>query len=281
MRIGYRCDVGQTRELNEDSVMCLKFDAEFPSGSESAGLLVVADGMGGHNAGEIASEWGIRALVKESLFWILGLAREDTAKEDKSAVPDSPQNTLDAAVKTANRLLFEKAREQDLQGMGTTMTVALVIGQDLHVAHVGDSRCYIINDRETTQVTKDHSLVQEMLDAGLITPEEARTHPRKNVITRVVGYYQEVEADSYQRKLYQGDNILLCSDGLWGVLPDQEITETVLAAETPEQACIQLVDQANQLGGPDNISVIVARPEQLPSWQDLVTADTQARKDMS
>ncbi len=130
-------------------------------------------------------------------------------------------------------------------------------------------------------MTKDHSLVQEMLDAGLITPEEARTHPRKNVITRVVGYYQEVEADSYQRKLYQGDNILLCSDGLWGVLPDQEITETVLAAETPEQACIQLVDQANQLGGPDNISVIVARPEQLPSWQDLVTADTQARKDMS
>lgn len=280
MRIGHKCDVGQVRELNEDSLLCLKFDAEFHSDTESAGLFVVADGMGGHNAGEIASQWGVKIVAGACLSRLLRPTDESAGKkEEESADIDSLEGILDSAVKEANRVLFEKTREKEaLQGMGTTLTAAVITGQDLYVTHVGDSRCYIINNRETIQVTRDHSVVQEMVDTGMITPEEARTHPRKNVITRVVGYYQEVEADSYQRKLYQGDSILLCSDGLWGVVSDQEITETVLAAKTAQQACTELVARANQLGGPDNISVVIVRPEHLPSWQELLTADTQARK---
>lgn len=277
MQIGYSCDVGQKRELNEDSVMCLRLDAELHSGSERAGLFIVADGMGGHSAGEIASELGITALAKECLVRLLDPVDDST--DDKPSSANEPNSILDSALGVANGLLFEKAKErQALQGMGTTITAALIVGQDLYVTHAGDSRCYIINNTETVQVTKDHSLVQEMVDAGMITPEGARTHPRKNVITRVVGYCQEVDADSYQSKLYQGDNILLCSDGLWGVLSDKEIAETVLAARTTEQACTELVAQANQLGGPDNISVIVVRPEQLPSRQELLNMKTQARR---
>jgi serine/threonine protein phosphatase PrpC len=179
----------------------------------------------------------------------------------------------------ANRQLFDEARERKgLQGMGTTMVAALLMGQDLYVAHVGDTRCYIISNRETMQITRDHSQVQEMVDAGLLTPEQARKHPSRNVITRVLGYYQEVSIDNHNLKLFQGDNILLCSDGLWGVLSDQKITEVVLSVKSPEQACSELVALANQLGGPDNISVIVVRPEQLPSWHELVTADTQVKR---
>lgn len=277
MQIGFSCDVGQKRQLNEDSVMYLKFDAKFHSGAESAGLFIVADGMGGHNAGEVASEWGIRTFVREWLSRLLEPVNQ--FERDEATTADEPNDILDSGIKAANKLLFEKAKEKEiLQGMGTTMTAALIIGQNLYVSHVGDSRCYIINGRETIQVTKDHSEVQEMVDAGTITREEARAHPRKNVITRVVGYYQEVESDSYHRKLYQGDNILLCSDGLWDVLSDKKITEILVASDTPQQACDELVAQANELGGPDNISVIVVRPERLPSWQGLLTLDTQARK---
>ena len=277
MIIGYSCDVGQKRKLNEDSVMYLTFDSMSYSGEESAGIFIVADGMGGHNAGEIASEWGIKTFARECLFRLLQPV--DQFEQDEASNVNGPDNILSLGIKAANELLFEKAKGKDaLQGMGTTLTAALITGQDLHVTHVGDSRCYIINDRETIQVTKDHSQVQELVDAGLMSREEARVHPDKNIITRVVGYYQEVESDSYHRKLYEGDNILCCSDGLWDVLSDQKISEIVLSSETPQQACIELVAQANQLGGPDNISVIVVRPEHLPEWQELLTLDTQAKR---
>jgi len=129
------------------------------------------------------------------------------------------------------------------------------------------------------QVTKDHSEVQELVDAGIITPEQAMTHPQKNVITRVLGYYRDAAVDSHRLKLYQEDFVLLCSDGLWEVLTDRAIAEVVLAAQRPEQACLQLVTHANNLGGPDNISVIIVRPENLPSWQELVNRDTQVMRE--
>jgi protein phosphatase len=275
MQIGYKCDIGRTRRTNEDSLLCLKFDAQSSSGVHAATLLLVADGMGGHNAGEIASELGTRVVASECLKQLMASFSKTVNKggEDES---DNPQAALNNAVSMANRLLFEEAgKRKGLQGMGTTMVAALLIGQDLYIAHVGDTRCYIINNRETLQITRDHSQVQEMVDAGLLTPEQARNHRSRNVITRALGYYQEVSIDSHNPKLFQGDNILLCSDGLWGVLPDRKITEVVLSAESPDQACSELVALANQLGGPDNISVIIVRPEQLPSWQELVTTDTQ------
>jgi protein phosphatase len=162
--------------------------------------------------------------------------------------------------------------------MGTTLTAALVIGGELYVAHIGDSRCYVINRRETIQVTKDHSVVQQLVDAGTITPEQARNHPRKNEITRVLGYSRTVVPDLHHVKLYAGDNILLCSDGLCGVLPSHEISETVIGAPNPNQACIDLTAQANLAGGPDNISIIVVKPDNLPSWQAMITVQTSIRR---
>ena len=272
MQIGYRSDVGQKREHNEDSVVCLTLDAQFCSGREETGLFVVADGMGGHTGGEIASEFATKMLARECCLRLLDVpnshAGGETAAED-------PGKILVASLCEANKKLFEKSREVAQQGMGTTLTAVLVIGQDLYVINVGDSRCYIINDRETMQITKDHSVVQDLVESELIKPEEARDHPRKNMLTRVVGYQGEVEPDIFQRKLYQGDSILLCSDGLWGVLSDQQITKTVLAVKTPEQACIDLVAKANKMGAPDNISVIIIQPDHLPCWQESLMAETQ------
>jgi len=277
MRIAYRSDMGRVRRLNEDSVLCLSFEQESSSGMQSVGLFVVADGMGGHSAGEVASELGSRLFAAECLQRLLGRSNAGDGITDPAS--NAPEAILQAAVGEANRFLFQKARErQGLEGMGTTITAALVSGQDLYVIHVGDSRCYIINDRETIQITRDHSVVQEMVDSGMITEEEARTHPRRNVITRVLGYYQDVVPDSYQLKLFQGDNILICSDGLCGVVPASGIAGTVLAAVRPAQACAELVAQANQLGGPDNISVVLIKPDQLPSWQEMITTQTEARR---
>jgi protein phosphatase len=169
---------------------------------------------------------------------------------------------------------MDAASDIVLEGMGTTLTAALVIGGDLYVAHVGDSRCYIINARETIQVTKDHSVVQQLVDAGTITAEEARNHPRRNEITRVLGYSRDISPDLHHLKLYAGDNILLCSDGLHGVLRSNKISETVTGSQNPNQACLDLTAQANLAGGQDNISVIIAKPSSLPSWQAMVTAQT-------
>jgi serine/threonine protein phosphatase PrpC len=162
--------------------------------------------------------------------------------------------------------------------MGTTLTAALVIGDDMYLAHIGDSRCYVINSRETIRVTKDHSLVQQLLDSGAITAEQARNHPRRNLITRVLGHSTDIVSDLQQVKLYAGDNILLCSDGLHGVLPDEVITGTVLDAADANSACARLTEQALNAGGPDNISVIIVKPGNLPSWQAVTMAETGIRR---
>jgi serine/threonine protein phosphatase PrpC len=262
LETGYVWDTGLVRKLNEDSIFCSTFDLRTHSGTVSAGLIAVADGMGGHDAGEIASDLAIRAFQAEC---ISGLLTHPSA-------PGLP--VMAAAFSKANSAVVEAAAERSLQGMGTTLTAALIIGQDMYIAHIGDSRCYIINSRETIQVTTDHSVVQELVDAGQISPSEAMVHPRRNEITRVLGYGAGSVPDLIQIKLYAGDNILLCSDGLCGVLPPGRIEETVLASQNAGQACDDLTLQANLAGGPDNISVIIARPDGLPSWQALISAKT-------
>jgi len=266
METGYSWDTGLLRELNEDSVLCTTFDLRTHVGTTSAGLFAVADGMGGHNAGEVASDLATRTLHTECI----------AALHAKSAA--APLQILGAAFKKSNKKVLDSATEAELKGMGTTLTAALVIGGDLYVAHVGDSRCYIINQRETLQVTHDHSVVQEMVDTGIITPEEARTNPHKHEITRVLGYNRNVTPDLFYVKLYAGDNLLLCSDGLCGVLPSSQIAQTVNNAANPDQACSDLTAQANLAGGPDNISAIVIRPDNLPSWQAMIAAETSLRK---
>lgn len=277
MQIGYRCDIGRVRELNEDSVLCLEFDMESSSGRQSMGLFIVADGMGGHNAGEVASELCIRTFTEHFLGFALGT--EPGHSQRLSAGLKLP-SALTSAVDTANRCLFQKAkRDRGCRGMGTTITAALIAGHELYIAHIGDSRCYIVNAAEVLQVTRDHSYVQEMVDAGLLTPEQARVHPQKNIITRVLGHYPRVAADSHHLNLYQGDSVLLCSDGLWGVVPDLQIAEIVRTAPTPQKACDDLVDIANRLGGPDNISVIAVTPEHLPSLEDVLSPATRLREE--
>ncbi len=262
METGYGWDTGLVRKLNEDSVFCCTFDLRTSSGTISAGLLAVADGMGGHDAGEVASDLAIRIFQAECISGLL-------AGQKSPGLP-----LLSSAFSKANDAVLEAASERSLQGMGTTLTAALIAGQDMYVAHIGDSRCYIINSREIIQVTTDHSVVQELVDTGHISAEEALTHPRRNEITRVLGYSADSGPDLIQIKLYAGDNILLCSDGLCGIIPGDRIQETILAARSPAQACSDLVSQAILAGGPDNISVIVARPAGLPSWQALISAKT-------
>jgi protein phosphatase len=266
LETGYSWDTGLLRDLNEDSVLCTSFNLRTHLGTISAGLFAVADGMGGHSAGEIASDLATRTIHAECISGLL------------SQPPVPPLSILAAAFKKANRKVLDSAIKAELKGMGTTLTAALVIDGDLYVAHIGDSRCYVINRRETLQVTKDHSVVQELVDAGTITPEQARNHPRKNEITRVLGYSRTVVPDLHYVKLYAGDNILLCSDGLCGVLFSPEISETVITASNPDQACLDLTAQANLAGGPDNISVIVVKPDNLPSWQAMITAQTSIRR---
>ncbi len=264
MEIGYSCDPGLLRNLNEDSILCTSFDLRTHLEVISAGLFIVADGMGGHNAGEIASDLATRTFYTECTSRLLAQS------------PAPPLSILATAFDKANSNVLESAGDRELQGMGTTLTAALVIGGDIYVAHVGDSRCYIINTREAIQVTKDHSVIQQLIDAGTITPEEARNHPRRNEITRVLGCFQDTVPDLYHLKLYSGDNILICSDGISGVLPANRISQTVISSN-PSQACIDLVAQVNLAGGPDNISVIIVKPGNLPSWQAMITAETSVR----
>jgi PPM family protein phosphatase len=265
LEVGYSWDTGLARKLNEDSIVSITFELRSHQGAVSAGLFAVADGMGGHNAGEIASDLAARTFQAECISGLL-------------AQPGTPPLSILAdAFNKANNTVVTAARDAALQGMGTTLTAALIIGQEMYVAHIGDSRCYIINSREILQVTRDHSLVQRLVDDGLLTPEQARIHPRRNEITRVLGYMADATPDLFQVKLYAGDKILLCSDGLHGLLSTGTIEQTVNKAPDLNQACIDLTAAANAEGGPDNISVIVARPENLPSWQAMITAKTSVR----
>ncbi len=266
LETGYSWDTGLLRQINEDSILCTRFDLRTHLGLVSAGLFAVADGMGGHSAGEVASDIAIRTLHARCIAGLL------------AQYPDPPLSVLATAFDETNRQVLDAAGDKGLEGMGTTLTAALVIDGDLYVAHIGDSRCYIINRRETIQVTKDHSVVQQLMDAGSITAEQARNHPRRNEITRVLGYSRDIVPDLHHLKLYAGDNILLCSDGLHSVLTSEEISEAVTGSHDPNQACIDLTAQANLAGGPDNISVIIARPGSLPSWQAMITAQTSIGK---
>jgi len=268
LETGYSWDKGLSREINEDSILCTKFDIMTHMGIISAGLFAVADGMGGHSSGEIASDIAIRSLQTACIPALVA----------RCPTPLPHLSIMAAAFNEANNNILNSASEGESRGMGTTLTAALVIGEDMYVAHIGDSRCYVINSWDTIQITKDHSIVQQLVDTGTITAEQARNHPRRNEITRVLGYQGEATPDLHHIKLYAGDNILLCSDGLHSLLPSNKMVEIVLGSASPAQACIDLTDQANLLGGPDNISVVIIKPGNLPSWQAVVAAQTSIRK---
>jgi protein phosphatase len=211
------------------------------------GIFIVADGMGGHAAGEVASEMAVRIIADE-----MGSFR---------SLPDAEvAGRLFTAVQSANGAIFRRTMvEKDKRGMGTTATALILFPRRYLIAQVGDSRAYLLRDGQLTQVTKDHSYVQEQVDAGLLTPEQARTHPYGNVITRCVGSNEEVTPDIYFGNLESGDVILLASDGLTGMLEDHQLAKIIQAGGEPKQWVDRMIHDANRRGGLDNITVIVVR----------------------
>ena len=231
LRFAARTDVGLLRELNEDSMYA------------GPRLLAVADGMGGHAAGEVASRVAIQSVAP---------------LDDDSPGADLIGG-LRAAAETASGYLHDMvAADSALDGMGTTLTALLFAGQRLGLLHIGDSRCYLLRDGQLTQVTHDHTFVQHLVDEGRITPEEASTHPQRSMITRSLTGRGELEMDLSIREVRAGDRYLVCSDGLSGPVSEETLAETLRSVEDPAAACEQLVELALRAGGPDNVSVIVA-----------------------
>jgi PPM family protein phosphatase len=234
-----RTDVGMTRSGNEDN-FAVDVGAD-------RGLFIVADGMGGHAAGEVASEMAVQILLRE-----LSGVRELTTK----GAPDR----VGEALRTANRTIHDRTiAETDKQGMGTTASVLLVSNTEYMIGQIGDSRVYLLRDGALRQLTKDHSYVQEQVDAGLLTPEQARYHPYSNVITRCVGASPDVEPDVYVGAAKRGDLFLVASDGLTGMVDDRRLQGLLTSRAEPERKVQALISEANGRGGLDNITAIVVQ----------------------
>jgi PPM family protein phosphatase len=230
---GAMTDMGRMRKNNEDRYLI------------AGRLAAVADGMGGHRAGEVAS-----AIAMEELATLEHAGPWPTPAEAGEA--------LRAAFLAANRRIREvAAKDSEFEGMGTTLVALLEDGDSVHLANVGDSRAYLLRNGELSQVTVDHTLVQELIDEGRLRPDEAERHPQRSIITRALGVESDVEVDLFTYKLLPGDRLLLCSDGLSGVVDEQRIRNVMLREPEPQRAAEKLVAMANEGGGPDNITVVV------------------------
>jgi protein phosphatase len=220
-------------------------DNFFAEADERRGVFVVADGMGGHAAGEVASEMAVQ-IVSRHLLSLTSV--RDRASAEKLA----------QAMRDANRAIYDRMLEEvDKQGMGTTASVLVLSDNQFLIGQIGDSRIYLLRDGALTQLTKDHSYVQEQVDAGLLTPEQARYHPYSNVITRCVGASESVDADIYEGEMKPGDVFLLASDGLTGMVDDRRLQAMLLARSGPGRIVDALIAEANGRGGLDNITAIV------------------------
>ena len=251
MKITYKAvsDVGRKRKGNEDSLFV----------NPEQHLFVVADGMGGHAAGEIASKVAVESINEfvcltggdEEITWPFGL--------DENISYDG--NRLKTAIRYANRKVLEATKEKsEYEGMATTVAAVLVDGDTANLGHVGDSRVYLMRDGEITQLTSDHSWVNEQIQSGVISPDQARTHPLRNVVTRALGGKPDLQVDMQQHKAKAGDLLLLCSDGLTTMITDEDIARVVReAGGDVEKAAQALVASANAKGGEDNITVLLIR----------------------
>jgi protein phosphatase len=250
VEVAARTDVGQRRSNNEDSFFV----------DEAAGLLVVADGLGGHASGEVASRIAVETIRDQIRGWAAGGA-------PPPAMGAAPEGLSEAAAHLANSIRFANqvihgtaSRRPDYQGMATTVVAALLRGNRLVLAHVGDSRIYRVRDRKLEQVSRDHSLVREQVALGLITEAEAEISPQRNVVTRALGMEPAVRVDVQEQDVQEGDIYLLCSDGLTDMVDEPAILEAVLqAGDRLDAACGTLIDLANAQGGRDNITAVLAR----------------------
>ena len=253
-KIGMLSDIGKTREVDEDSILATSIHHIIKSKMRKIRLLIVADGLGGHQKGEEASRIATKAIKD---VWSQEL---DNGK---------PSNfILEQGMQKANQdILDYTAKHPEASGMGTTSVCAIVEGNDVVLANVGDSRAYRISDDEIHQVTKDHSYVQKLVDGDVygetkITKDEAREHPRKNEITKAVGLSHSLEVDTMKLTLDSDESLLLCCDGVNDHLSDDKIQKIVCDSPDPQNACKKIVDMANEKGGFDNISLIILSAEE-------------------
>jgi PPM family protein phosphatase len=255
-----RSDVGMIRSGNED--------AFFAHATRERGLFIVADGMGGHAAGEVASEMAVQICSRE-LNEVKDLHREESRVR------------LAESIRLANRAIYDRTlAESDKQGMGTTVSILIVAGARYIIGQVGDSRIYLLRDGALRQLTKDHSYVQEQVDAGLLTPEQARYHPYSNVITRCVGAGEEVEPDGFAGELRVGDVFLVASDGLTGMVDDRRLQQLLLSRASAGRLVDALIAEANYRGGLDNITAVIVQITAIDSpGSDETTAETPALPD--
>jgi protein phosphatase len=249
-----RTDPGLARENNEDSVAT----------DEPTRLAILADGMGGYNAGEIASGMATTFIKSELGRWLAQAGRQATAKEVRRA--------MEICVDNANRSIFNAANSNpQYSGMGTTLVVGVFQDGRVLLGHIGDSRCYRLRAGELAQVTKDHSLLQEQMDAGLITPEQAAVSTNKNLVTRALGVEDAVLLEVNEHRVDPGDIYLMCSDGLSDMIDDEAIGRILQQDGSLEDKAGQLVDAANANGGRDNISVLLAQADSGAKKKGLIS----------
>ncbi|MDX2185006.1 MAG: Stp1/IreP family PP2C-type Ser/Thr phosphatase [Gemmatimonadaceae bacterium] len=254
--VAARTDVGMIRAGNED--------AFFADANGHRGLFIVADGMGGHAAGEVASEMAVQIVTRE-LDAVNDLAASDVDRH------------IARAVRNANRAIYERTlAEVDKQGMGTTVSMLMLGGSRYVIGQVGDSRVYLLRNGQLHQLTKDHSYVQEQVDAGFLTPEQARYHPYSNVITRCVGAAENVEPDVFTGSVLAGDLFLVASDGLTGMVDDKRLLQVLMQRQPPQRLVDLLIREANGRGGLDNITAIVVQVSQVDEEVTRPTTSMQA-----
>lgn len=238
-----KTDTGIVRSNNEDNFIV----------DEKRGLLVVADGMGGHNAGEVASKMVV-SIISDHLS-----GRQKFFGEYNNSYSPSTNN-LNSALRLANSAVLEAAEgSPQLQGMGTTVVAVIICGNRLSIAHIGDSRVYLVRSGNIEQLTDDHSVINEQVKRGLITPEEAANSSTKNYLTKALGISAEMEADLSELTLLNGDILLLCTDGLSNMISDEIMLELILVAQKPDAICDLLINMANKKGGKDNITAVIGR----------------------
>jgi serine/threonine protein phosphatase PrpC len=256
----YGTDVGKVRDHNEDWIEVQ--DPADPVAQRKGRLFIVADGMGGYQAGEVASR----------------LAAETVKREYYADPSEDPTERLRKAVQSANEAVYHSAHNDRAHiGMGTTVVVMALVGRKAYIANVGDSRAYVVHKDGISQITQDHSFVGEQIRAGLLTKEQARVHPQRNVITRALGSKAAIRVDTFEGELSDGDILVLCTDGLTGHVPDERIRDTVIQLP-PQPAVHQLIEMANKDGGTDNISAVVLRVGPPPPTQAVTAPAVSATR---
>lgn len=253
VRFGAATDTGRVRDLNEDSLLAFDLRLIRRNQPRAWSLFIVADGMGGHSAGEVASDLALRGALEIVQREYLAPTVDADAQDKEETLRDVVQR----AILQANEYVVREARNRG-NDMGTTMTLALIAGDRAIIGNVGDSRTYLLREGKLRRVSRDHSLVQRLVDLGQITPDEVYTHPQRNAVLRSLGDKLNVDVDVFVERLRPGDKLLLASDGLWEMVRDERMEQIIAANPDPQDACQALIDAANAAGGDDNITVILA-----------------------